>query len=240
METGRLYDIDDDGHLDILPNGVKKPAWFRFNEKVRQFDQHDLPAELANHGVGFGDVNGDGRGDVVCAQGWLEAPEDRIGGEWKWHPDFTLEKDAGIPILVRDIDADGDADLIWSRGHNYGLFWQEQTEEGAWERHVIDESWSQAHAPLWADLDADGEDELVAGKRYLAHDGKDEGAYDPLVIYRYRFHREKKTWERHEISTDSRIGFGLDPKAADLDGDGDLDLVCPGRSGLYWLENQRQ
>ena len=241
METGRLHDVDRDGHLDIVPNGVKNPAWFRFDPERRQFEQLALPKELARHGMGFGDVNGDGRGDFVGSRGWLEAPEDEVEGEWTWRAEFELTKDAGIPIQVIDVDEDGDADLVWARGHDYGLFWEEQEIDSqgdrTWTRHLIDDSWSQGHASLWIDLDGDGRSELISGKRYLAHDGRDEGAFDPLQVLGYQFDPETKTWERFVVSDDPRVGFGLDPKAADLDGDGDLDLVCPGRSGLYWLEN---
>lgn len=241
METGRLHDVDRDGHLDIVANGVKQAAWFRFNAETRQFEQQSLPKTLARHGIGFGDVNGDGRGDFVGALGWLEAPDDALGGKWTWHGEFELMKDAGIPILVVDVDEDGDADLVWARGHGYGLFWEEQGSglngERQWTRHLIDDTWSQGHASLWVDLDGNGRSVLVSGKRYLAHDGKDEGAFDRLLVLGYCFDRGRSRWERFVISDDPRVGFGLDPKVADLDGDGDLDLVCPGRSGLYWLEN---
>jgi len=242
MESGRLFDIDEDGHLDLLPNGVKFAGWWQFDPASRRFDQRDLPAEVASHGVGYGDVNGDGRGDVVGRYGWLEAPEDSVYGEWKWHPEFELERDACIPIEVRDVDGDGDLDLVWARGHNYGIYWEEQGEGSGgarvWTRHLIDDSWSQCHSPLWADLDGDGREEYIGGKRYLAHDGRDEGAFDPLVVYSYEFDPESREWVRREIANGDQVGFGLDPKVVDLDNDGDLDLICPGRSGLYWLENR--
>src|SRR5262245_12312126 len=81
--------------------------------------------EIAGHGVGFGDINGDGRGDIVGPHGWLEAPEDRRNGRWVYHQDWDLTRDASIPILVHDVDGDGDNDLIWGRGHRYGLYWLE-------------------------------------------------------------------------------------------------------------------
>lgn len=241
METGRLHDIDADGQVDILPNGAKFAAWWQ--RQGKGFKRRDLPTELAGHGIGFGDVNGDGRGDLVARNGWMEAPENRITGEWVWHPEFTLEDRPSIPIYVVDVDGDGDNDLVWCEGHDYGIFWEEQLVDKAgkrtWKHHVIDKSWSQAHAPLWADLDGDGQEELIAGKRYMAHDGKDPGAYDPLVIYSYQFDPKTKSWKSRLISKGKQVGFGLDPQVVDLDKDGDLDLVCPGRSGLYWLENKR-
>ncbi len=246
METGRLYDIDGDGKLDVLPNGVREAFWYEHSieltgtgEKRARWLRHNLPDEVAGHGVGFGDINGDGRGDIVGPHGWLEAPDDRRKGRWLWHPDFELHRDCSIPILVHDVDGDGDNDLVWGRGHHTGLYWLEQSGKGddrTWTKHVIDTSWSQPHSLLLADMDNDEQLEVVAGKRYMGHDGKDPGEYDPLVSYWYKFNRENRTWARQLISYGGGVGYGLDPKAIDIDGDRDLDIVAAGRSGLYLLE----
>lgn len=247
METGRLVDVDGDGKLDILPNGVEFAAWWELTKDTQGAEvkvtaiRHDWPKELAGHGIGFGDLNGDGRADAVGPRGWLEAPANRRADKWIWHPDFQLDRDCSIPILVADVDDDGDADLIWGRGHRIGLYWMEQkpSESGPrrWVRHAIDTSWSQAHSLLWADFDGDGRQELVAGKRYRGHEGRDIGEYDPQDIYRYTFNSKARTWNRQIIQANGPSGFGLDPKAADVDGDGDVDLVAPDRCGLYWFEN---
>lgn len=244
METGRLHDIDGDGRLDLLPCGVAFAAWWELLPGLPRhpprWARHELPCELAGHGIGFGDINGDGRGDLVGIHGWAEAPRDRRHGRWIWHPEFSLGT-TSVPIIVADVDDDGDSDLIWAMGHDYGVYWLEQTtEEGhrAWRKHLIDDSWSVGHSPLWVDLDMNGRPEFVNGKRYRAHELRDPGATDPQVIYRYEFDPAAGQFIRYEIMTKGGpAGFGLDPKAVDLDGDGDLDLVTPGRSGLYWFEN---
>ena len=243
-ETGRLYDLDGDGQLDILPNGTQFAAWYRLERSAAAgsvvWGRHDLPPEIAGHGIGFGDVDGDGRGDLVTPSGWWQARPEPTHG-WQRMPEFTLHRDSSIPILVVDVDGDGDRDLIWGRGHNIGLYWMEQRQletQRTWQQHAIDTSWSSAHSLLWADLDGDGREELVAGKRYLGHDGKDPGEWDRLQIMAYAFQPETRTWHGTRISSESRCGMDLDPVAADVDLDGDLDLVAPSRAGLWLLENR--
>ncbi|MCA9074335.1 MAG: alpha/beta fold hydrolase [Planctomycetaceae bacterium] len=241
METGRLYDIDGDGRIDVLPAGKEFAAWWSFDSDT--WARHDLPIQLAGHGIGFGDIDGDGRGDVIGDKGWAKPPEDRVNGRWEWQPEFVLHRDASVPILVHDVDRDGDADIIWGRGHRTGLYWLEQTGNSKtasgrlWQMHVIDTEWSQLHTLLLADLDNDGRDEIVTGKRYLGHDGKDPGEYDPMVVLAYQFDEQSRTWRRHILDWGSRAGMDLDPKAVDLDADGDVDLLCPTRGGLCLLEN---
>ncbi|MCA9027561.1 MAG: alpha/beta fold hydrolase [Planctomycetaceae bacterium] len=248
METGRLYDIDGDGRLDLLPAGKEFAAWWSIvpgppaaqGIQSATWNRHDLPIQLAGHGIGFGDVDGDGLGDVIGDKGWAKAPLDRSSGQWEWQPEFVLPRDASIPILVHDVDSDGDADLILGRGHRTGLYWlEQQTNDGErdWQMHAIDTEWSQLHSILLADLDNDGRNELIAGKRYLGHDGKDVGEYDPMVMLAYQFDADSCTWQRTVLDWGSRAGMDLDPKAVDLDADGDLDLLCPTRGGLCLLEN---
>ncbi len=262
-ETGQLVDIDGDGKLDILPAGTNFAAWYEsvvIEGKV-QWRKHELPEQLIGHGIGFGDLNNDGRVDIVGSKGWAEAPEDRRNGRWKWHGEFSLARDCSIPILCWDVDADGDLDLVWSRAHNVGLYWTEQVSaesfsievggaiaeheaialisQRKWVTHAIDTSWSNIHTLMPGDIDGDGRAELVAGKRYLAHDGKDPGEYDPLGIAWYKFDASTRTWNRHMISHGGRCGIDLDSFCADIDQDGDVDIVAPSRIGLHWLENLR-
>ena len=56
-----------------------------------------------------------------------------------------------------------------------------------WTWRAIDTSWAQPHSIFLADLDGDKKPELVAGKRYMGHEGKDPGEYDLLCAYSYKF-----------------------------------------------------
>lgn len=243
METGRLHDVDGDGQMDILPSGWEFAAWYELLPETKagepQWARHEIAPEGGGHGSGFGDINGDGRGDFIGTKGWAEAPADPRNGQWIWRAEFDLGR-TSMPIVVADVDEDGDNDLVYAIGHDYGVYWEEQVLENgqrSWNKHLVDSTWSQGHSPLWVDLDNNGIKEFVDGKRFWSHEGKDPGATDPLVIYRYEFDKTTGKFQRHTIQENGPAGIGLDPKAADLDGDGDLDLVLPGRSGLYWYEN---
>ncbi len=192
METAMLFDINGDGQPDVLPNIMTQAAWYEFHRdpsadhKVR-WEKHQLPQEAAGHGLGAGDINSDGRCDVVTPKGWLEQKAD---GSWTWRPEFELGY-ASIPILVYDIDGDKDSDILWGLGHDYGVLWAEQKKDAqgnrTWEKTMIDKSWSQPHFLLLADLDNDGVDELVTGKRYHAHNGHDPGGEEPRLRLLLRF-----------------------------------------------------
>ena len=131
METGRSYDIDGDGRLDILPNGRDFAAWWEFETQTSggktevRWVRHDLPPQVVGHGVGFGDINGDGRGDVIGPNGWRRRRRIAARERGPGTRSSDLGRDASIPILVLDVDADGDNDIVWGRGHSCGVCWLE-------------------------------------------------------------------------------------------------------------------
>jgi hypothetical protein len=201
------------------------------------------------HGMGFGDINGDGREDIIFQGGWYERPAaESSGTPWTLHADWE-KKGASCPMLVLDLNEDGRNDIIWGSGHDYGLYWEEQLNPAAygklqWKQHVIESlvssirhAFSQAHALHWADIDGDGEGELITGKRVRAHSGGDPGASDPPVLYYYDWRRDTQTFQRHIID-EGRVGTGLQLRTADLNGDGRLDILAPGKSGTYILFNE--
>ena len=168
----------------------------------------------------------------------------------------------GLVVAARDVDGDGLADLIYGNGHGYGLSWMKQGKgekgEPTWTKAAIDPRLALVHTLLWADLDGDGKpNELVTGMRVYAHE-TDSGSTDAPVIAYFTFDKTTQKWDRHVIyqgepATNApkdggkreaqkdflpgTAGTGLQMIAIDIDKDGDTDLICPGKSGLYLFEN---
>ena len=112
IETTRAWDVDGDGVLEIVPNTpgaplvVYKLITDAQGKGTGQFAATTIYDKAQGHGLGFGDITGNGRGDFVLAHGWLEAPADPWTGEWVYHPDFDLGC-ASVPILVADVNGNG-------------------------------------------------------------------------------------------------------------------------------------
>jgi hypothetical protein len=189
------------------------------------------------HGIGSGDINGDGRNDLLCKDGWWECPAENKTGEWKFHPaKFGAEC---AHMFVYDVDGDGDNDVINSSAHKVGIWWHEQTPDG-WKSHTIDESFSQSHSMCFVDLNGDGLKDIVTGKRWWAHGPKgDINPGDPAVLVWFELGRKdgKPTWTLHEI--DHNSGVGTQFEVADVNGDKLLDVVVSNKKGVFYFEQEK-
>lgn len=234
IETTRAWDIDGDGVLEIFPNTPRKPLAYYKWTSPGTFEKYPV-WETQGHGLGFGDINGDGRGDLVSSLGWFEAPADLKNGKWIFHETFDLG-DTSVPIIVTDLNGDDLNDLILGNGHNYGLLWMEQVKKDGkitFVKHDIDPYHAQYHVLEWVDLDGDGKNELITGKRYRAHNGKDPGELDDFGLYYFKW--DGKTFVKNVISYGpfgEGKGTGLYLSTGDLNRDGKLDIAVAGKDGL--------
>jgi hypothetical protein len=242
IEFAFLVDLDNDGKAEeILPQfGSEKAPLTWYELKDGQYAAHPISNRSYGHGIGAGDVNGDRRTDILTPKGWFEAPADPLkDSDWKLHAEWN-ETEALAFMHVIDVNGDGRNDVLTGYAHNYGVFWLENGGAGKWTKRMIDDSWSQPHAITLVDLNGDGRLDILTGKRYMAHNGRDPGEREPLGIYWYQSRKlpnGQLEWVRHVIEYATRAGGGMQLPAADLDGDGDIDFVAPGKSGLFLFEN---
>jgi hypothetical protein len=267
-EFAFLVDLNNDGKAqEVLPQftgGAKSPlTWY---EVVNgQWVKHVVSSQSYGHGIGAGDVNGDKRNDILTPQGWLEAPPDvRAPGDWSLHATDWSQLPAGPTagpaasaggtpapqpparpaeyafMYVIDVNKDGRSDVVTSMAHSYGVLWFEQTADSQWVRRMIDSTWANAHASAMADLNGDGQLDLVAAKRYFGRTGNDPAEREPMGIYWYQFRpgpKDSVEWIRHIVDYGGRAGGGLQLIVEDMDNDGDRDVVAAGKTGVFLSEN---
>jgi hypothetical protein len=250
-ESPAMVDVDGDGRPDLLGNDPENKAVIWLKAPSKKGDTawvkyiiaqgEDVPGtHKYTHGLGFGDMNGDGRPDVVITKGWWEAPADRTQTGWTFHPADLGEECS--QMFITDVDGDGDVDIISASAHNYGIWWHEQVKaadgSSKWVHHEICKDFSETHALAIADINGDGLPDLVTGKRYFAHNGGDPGGRDAAVLYWFeRKPGNTPEWVAHKI--DDNSGVGLQVWVQDMNKDGLPDIIVGNKKGVFWFEQHK-
>ncbi|HXH99959.1 MAG TPA: VCBS repeat-containing protein [Sphingobacteriaceae bacterium] len=248
-ESPNFVDVDGDGRLDILcaDSKAKQMVWLQAPAKKGSVVWERFPISEKNtpntqkfsHGLGMGDLNKDGRADVITTEGWWEAPANPKQPNWLFHPAILGERRSHMHAA--DVNGDGNMDVISASAHDYGICWHEQIKDPqgnvSWKHHEFSKTISQTHASSLTDINKDGKPDLVTGKRFYAHmdTNKDPGVNDPAVLSWFEFTKEKKPlWIEHQI--DNNSGAGLNIVTQDITKDGLTDIIVANKKGVFLFE----
>ncbi|HWC95936.1 MAG TPA: FG-GAP-like repeat-containing protein [Candidatus Sulfopaludibacter sp.] len=263
-EITLFRDVDGDGRPELVygAEGSLRYAKFDPADPTKPWTVHAIsePGYSIAHGLGVGDINGDGRMDVVSPYGWWEQPPaGSTQATWTYHPEAFARYGrnilGGSVMAVYDVNGDGLNDVVTNlNAHGFGLAWFEQKRDAAGKisfvEHMVSDDYSsnqagdvfsEPHGATFADVDGDGIPDFIVGKRYWSHldTQLDPDPYGPPVLYWYRTVRNPKAPGGAELIPElihNRSGAGSDLLAVDLNKDGAMDIVTSTDRGtfIFW------
>jgi len=240
-------DFNKDGKTDIVARGID--GFVRVYIQTSPVKWSIIKIESPHHdGTDVADIDQDGDPDIVINSLWYETPSDIFTGFWVKHdyaPSWYKQKtgkngqwyDNNTKVTVKDIDDDGRPDIFISNAENtgYAICWYKnpgKEYDKNWEEHVIGYM-NFAHTLQIADMDNDGDKDVVTGELIIGNSKNPEG-YHPVVIFVNKGNNLE--WEKQVISDKACYG-GV---AGDIDNNGDMDIVAPrnwNKAPLYLCQN---
>jgi hypothetical protein len=130
-EIGVLHDIDADGKPDLVYGAEGQMRWAKPDSAnpTAPWNIHNVsePGYVTAHGVGAGDINGDGRADIVNPYGWWEQPPAATRQPWPYHPQAFGRYNRGFGgsvMAVYDVNGDKLNDVVTVlAAHGWGMAW---------------------------------------------------------------------------------------------------------------------
>jgi len=220
-------DYDADGRLDVAVYGYRELMIF-FQDANNQWSKVVLPVpagNLGDEGLGFGDINRDGKPDLIVRGAWMKNPggsQARQDSSWKANEIGPV--DDSFKVVLTDLNRDGRPDLVFSNSEGTGplTWWTPVTQdpEGTWVKTTIIASLEKAHTLQAADINRDGKTDLLVGQMHTS------SAREVMILF--NLDGQGTAWHKQVVSTGG-IHNGV---VADIGNDGDWDIF-----GANWTGN---
>jgi hypothetical protein len=268
-EETLLKDVDGDGRPELIHSGNNTLQYSRPDPAnptgrwvTTTISEPGPWGVNIGHGMGIGDINGDGLMDYVDSYGWWQQPPKGTAGLWTWHPvgfgrwGASQGGAGGAEMGIYDVNGDKLNDVVTAlEGHGFGLAWHEQKRDASgritFVRHTIMDSaldknaggvwFTQPHAVTFADMNQDGILDMITGKRHHSHfQYADPDNWGLPVVYVYKAVRNPSAPGGAEFVPElvhNRAGVGSHIGIGDLNKDGTPDIATSSASGTYVFFN---